>query len=39
MREQCLVPDEFTFSALAKGCENRVEAEQLLEEMNVSPRF
>ena len=36
MREQCLSPDEYTFSALAKGCENRQEAEQLLNEMKVN---
>jgi len=36
MREQCLSPDEYTFSALAKACENRHDAEQLLNEMKVS---
>jgi hypothetical protein len=36
MREQCLSPDLFTFSALAKGCESRQDAEQLLSEINVS---
>ncbi len=35
MRERCLSPDEYTFSALAKGCENRHDAEQLLNEMKV----
>ncbi|CAF3360101.1 unnamed protein product [Rotaria socialis] len=40
MREECLSPDEYTFSALAKGCENRQDAEQLLNEMtelNLKP--
>jgi hypothetical protein len=36
MSEQCLSPDEYTFSALAKGCENRHDAEQLLNEMKVN---
>jgi hypothetical protein len=36
MREECLSPDEYTFSALAKGCENRIDAEQLLNEMKVN---
>lgn len=36
MREQCLSPDVFTFSALAKACDNRHDAEQLLQEMQVS---
>lgn len=36
MREQCLSPDEYTFSALAKACDNRHDAEQLLNEMTVS---
>ncbi len=36
MREQCLSPDEYTFSALAKACENRHDAEQLLNEMKVN---
>jgi len=36
MREQVLSPDEYTFSALAKGCENRHDAEQLLNEMKVN---
>ena len=36
MREQCLTPDVYTFSALAKGCTNRPGAEQLLNEMTVS---
>jgi hypothetical protein len=36
MRERCLSPDEYTFSALAKGCENRHDAEQLLNEMKVN---
>ncbi len=35
MREQCLSPDEYTFSALAKNCDNRHDAEQLLNEMKV----
>ena len=35
MREQCLSPDEYTFSAIAKGCEDRQDAEQLLYEMKV----
>ncbi|CAF1021917.1 unnamed protein product [Rotaria sordida] len=40
MREECLSPDEYTFSALAKGCANRHDAEQLLNEMkdlNLKP--
>ncbi|CAF1118895.1 unnamed protein product [Adineta ricciae] len=40
MRERCLSPDEYTFAALAKGCRNRQEAEQLLSEMkdlNIKP--
>ena len=35
MREECLSPDAYTFSALAKGCQNRHDAEQLLTEMKV----
>lgn len=36
MREQCLSPDLYTFSALAKGCTSRPDAEQLLNEITVS---
>ena len=39
MREQCLSPDVFTFSALAKACDNRHDAEQLLHEMQVNFTF
>ena len=35
MSEECLSPDEYTFSALAKDCQNRHDAEQLLNEMKV----
>ncbi|CAF1482756.1 unnamed protein product [Adineta steineri] len=40
MREQCLSPDEYTFSALAKGCMTKSDAEQLFNEMkdlNLKP--
>ncbi|CAF4710669.1 unnamed protein product, partial [Rotaria sp. Silwood2] len=40
MCEECLSPDEYTFSALAKVCENKHDAEQLLNEMtdlNLKP--
>jgi hypothetical protein len=36
MHEQCLSPDIYTFSALAKGCQDRHAAEQLLNEMKVN---
>lgn len=36
MREECLSPDKYTFSALAKLCENRHDAENLLNEMKVN---
>lgn len=39
MRERCLSPDVFTFSALAKACDNRHDAEQLLHEMQVNISF
>lgn len=39
MREQCLSPDQYTFSALAKLCDNRYDAEQLLNEMKVNSFF
>lgn len=38
IRDQCFSPDEYTFSALARGCENREDAQQLFNEMNVSRR-